>query len=71
MRRLADTIGGERGGSGQLRLTRRARGAGDADLVLGRDFLLDAETAARVERIEGVLAVRLSVAEAPRLALVS
>jgi DNA polymerase III subunit alpha len=38
---------------------------------LGRDFLLDAEMAARVERLDGVTAVRLSVAEAPRLALVS
>jgi DNA polymerase-3 subunit alpha len=40
-------------------------------LVLGRDFRLDAELAARLERIEGVVAVRLSVAPQPRLALVS
>jgi DNA polymerase-3 subunit alpha len=40
-------------------------------LVLGRDFLLDAELGARLERIEGVSDVRLSVAEPPRLALVS
>jgi DNA polymerase-3 subunit alpha len=40
-------------------------------VVLGRDFVLDAELAARIERLDGVTAVRLSVAEPPRLALVS
>jgi hypothetical protein len=42
-------------------------------VVLGRDFKLDADLAARLERMEGVSAVRLSVATsaAPRLALVS
>jgi DNA polymerase-3 subunit alpha len=44
---------------------------GEAELVLGRDFRLDAELAARIERIDGVAAVRLSVAPQPRLALVS
>jgi len=39
--------------------------------VLGRDFRLDAELAARLERIDGVTAVRLGVAPQPRLALVS
>ncbi len=41
------------------------------ELVLGRDFQLDAELAARLERLPGVVAVRLSVAPQPRLALVS
>ncbi len=45
--------------------------AGEASLVLARDLLADAELAARLERIPGVCAVRLAVAEAPRLALVS
>ena len=58
------------GGTGQLRLKARLDG-GEAELVLGRDFSVDAELAARIERIDGVTAVRLSVAEAPRLALVS
>ena len=44
---------------------------GEADLILGRDFAVDAEMAARIERIEGIGAVRLAVVEAPRLALVS
>ena len=42
----------------------------EATLLLGRDFKLDAECAARIERIEGVRAVRLGTAEGPRLALV-
>ncbi len=70
VRRLAALVAGERGGNGQLRLKARFDG-GAAELVLGRDFLVDAELAARIERIEGVGAVTLSVAEAPRLALVS
>jgi DNA polymerase-3 subunit alpha len=68
--RLASALTDERGGNGELRL--RARLAnGTANLILGRDFNLDAELAARVEQIEGVTAVRLSVATPPRLALVS
>ncbi len=70
VRRLAAAVAGERGGTGQLRLKARFDG-GEAELILGRDFLVDAELAARIERIEGISAVRLSVAEGPRLALVS
>jgi DNA polymerase III subunit alpha len=68
--RLAAAVAQERGGSGQLRLRARIDG-GAAELVLGRDFMLDAEMAARIERLDGVAAVRLSVADPPRLALVS
>jgi DNA polymerase III subunit alpha len=68
--RLAAAVAGHRGGHGQL-LLKAPTASGTADLVLGRDFLVDAELAARLERIEGVTAVRLAVAEAPRLALVS
>ncbi len=70
VRRVADVVGGERGGNGQLRLKVRLDD-GDAEVVLGRDFLLDAELTARIEHIEGVVSASLSVAEAPRLALVS
>jgi len=70
LRRLAEAVAGDRGGSGELRL-RVAVDTGEAELILGRDFLLDAEMEARIERIEGVTAARLSVAPAPRLALVS
>jgi DNA polymerase-3 subunit alpha len=68
--RLAEAVAEERGGQGELRLRARVDG-GEAELVLGRDFRLDAELAARLERLEGVVAVRLSVAPQPRLALVS
>jgi DNA polymerase-3 subunit alpha len=62
-------LGEQRGGKGELCLTVALEG-GRADLVLGRDFQLDAELAARLERVDGVTAVRLSVAPQPRLALV-
>jgi len=71
--RLAAAVASDRGGHGELRLRARFEG-GEADVVLGRDFVLDAEFAARIQRVEGVTAVRLSVVQAagqPRLALVS
>jgi DNA polymerase-3 subunit alpha len=68
--RLAAAVADHRGGTGQLRL-RASLDAGEAEIVLGRDFLLDAELAARIERLDGVTSVRLAVAEPPRLALVS
>jgi DNA polymerase-3 subunit alpha len=68
--RLAAAVAGERGGHGELRLKVK-HAQGEAQLVLGRDFQLDAELAARLERLDGVAAVRLSVAPQPRLALVS
>ena len=49
---LAAIVAGERGGNGVLRLKARFDG-GEAELVLGRDFNVDAELAARLERIEG------------------
>ncbi|MFN3388013.1 MAG: DNA polymerase III subunit alpha [Allosphingosinicella sp.] len=70
LRRLAEAVGEERGGLGELRLRARVDG-GEAEVVLGRDFRLDAELAARIERIAGITAVRLSAAPQPRLALVS
>jgi DNA polymerase-3 subunit alpha len=67
--RLAAALAADRGGSGLIRL-RAHHERGGAEVILGRDFLLDAETAARIERVDGVVSVRLSVAE-PRLALAS
>jgi len=67
---LASETAEAHGGTGQLLLKTRLA-IGEASLVLGRDFTVDAELAARLERIPGVTAVRLAVAEAPRLALVS
>ncbi|MEA1013301.1 DNA polymerase III subunit alpha [Sphingosinicella sp. LY1275] len=70
LQRLANALAAEKGGNGILCL-RAPHGQGEADLVLGRDYRLDAELAARVERIEGIVSVRLSAAESARLALVS
>jgi DNA polymerase-3 subunit alpha len=70
LRLLAEEVAGAHGGTGQL-LLKAKLAMGEAQLVLGRDFAVDAELAARLERIPGVAAVRLAVAEAPRLALVS
>jgi DNA polymerase-3 subunit alpha len=68
---LAALVEGERGGRGELALKARLPDGGEAQVRLGRDYLLDAELAARIERLPGVLSVSLGAAEAPRLALVS
>ena len=39
-------------------------------LLLGRDYALDAELVARIERYNGIGSVSLSVQEPPKLALV-
>ena len=72
LRRLAAAVATEHGGAGELRL-KASWDQGDADIVLGRDFLLDAELAERLRRIDGIVSVRLSVIplEQPRLARVS
>jgi DNA polymerase-3 subunit alpha len=67
---LADLVRELRGGRGELRLRARTP-AGDADVRLSRDLRLDAELAARIERLPGVVSVSLKAAELPRLALVS
>jgi DNA polymerase-3 subunit alpha len=66
---LAEAMAAARGGNGRLVLAADL-GDGRADLVLGRDFAIDAELAARIERIEGIRAARLEPLEPPRLALV-
>ena len=67
---LAAETAQARGGTGQLLMKARLP-IGEASVVLARDLNADAELAARIERIPGIAAVRLAVAEAPRLALVS
>ena len=67
--RLAEAMADAKGGNGQLVLAADL-GEGRADLILGRDFAIDADLAARIERIDGVRAARLKPLEAPRLALV-
>jgi DNA polymerase-3 subunit alpha len=54
-----------------VRLLAPLASGGEAALVAGRDFILDADLARRIEQIAGEGAVELSVQEPPRLALVS
>ncbi len=70
----AERIGREmadaRGSNGLLRFVLTLASGGEAIVVAGRDYALDAELAARIERIAGEGAVDLSAQEPPRLALV-
>jgi DNA polymerase-3 subunit alpha len=59
-----------RGGNGAVRLHVPLAGGGEAVLLAGRNFALDAEVAERVERITGEGSVDLSVQDPPKLALV-
>ena len=77
--RLADTalmpaaareLEAARGGNGAVRCIVPISDGREAVLLLGRDYLLDAELAARLERIVGEGHVSLSVQEPPKLALV-
>jgi DNA polymerase III subunit alpha len=70
--RLAGALDGDRGGTGELRLKARWD-MGLADIVLGRDFRLDAELVERLKRIDGIVSAELSVIpiERPRLAQAS
>ena len=56
-------------GTGAVRATVAIAG-GEATLLLGRDFTLDADLAARLTRLLGEGAVELSAQETPQLALV-
>jgi DNA polymerase-3 subunit alpha len=59
-----------RGGTGAVRFRLPLSNGGEANFLVGRDFALDAELAARLERIVGEGAVDLSIQEPPKLALV-
>lgn len=66
VRELADS----RGSNGLLRFIVPLASGGAATIVAGRDFALDGDLAARIERISGEGSVDLSVQEPPKLALV-
>ncbi|OHT19337.1 DNA polymerase III subunit alpha [Edaphosphingomonas haloaromaticamans] len=70
LRTLADLVADQRGGRGELRLRARTPEGGIAHMLLGRDFNLDAELVARIERLPAVDAVTLGAVEPPKLALV-
>ena len=67
---IAAILAGARGGNGIVRLLVPLAGGGEALVVAGRDYALDAELAGRIERIAGEGKVELSVQEPPKLALV-
>ncbi|HEX3676870.1 MAG TPA: DNA polymerase III subunit alpha, partial [Sphingomicrobium sp.] len=61
---------GERGSNGLVRLVMPLAAGGEALIVVGRDYALDEELAARIERIAGDGTVDLTVQDPPKLALV-
>ena len=67
---VAEELAGAKGGNGLVRLAVRLANGGEASLVAGRDFTLDAELSARIERIVGEGSVELTAQEPARLALV-
>jgi DNA polymerase III subunit alpha len=68
--RIARELAGVRGSNGLLRFVLPLSSGGEAVIVAGRDYALDAEVAARIERISGEGSVDLAVQEPPKLALV-
>jgi DNA polymerase-3 subunit alpha len=68
--RIVAELAGARGGNGKVTLVVPIASGGVAEVIAGRDFALDAELAARIERIAGEGRVELSTQE-PKLALVS
>ena len=69
--RISAELAEAQGGNGVVRFRVPLQQGGEAVIVAGRDFRLDAELAARIERISGDGSVDLSAQEPPRLALVS
>jgi DNA polymerase-3 subunit alpha len=59
-----------RGGNGLLRIVVPMTSGGEAVILAGRDYALDGDLAARIERITGEGSVDLSIQEPPKLALV-
>ena len=68
--RLAREFADARNGNGLVRFIVPMTSGGEATIVIGRDYALDAELASRIERITGEGSVDLSVQEPPKLALV-
>jgi DNA polymerase-3 subunit alpha len=68
--RIVRELAEARGSSGLVRFVVPIASGGEAAILAGRDFALDAELAARIERISGEGSVDLSVQEPPKLALV-
>jgi DNA polymerase-3 subunit alpha len=69
--RLVRELADARGSNGVLRFLVPIASGGEAAILVGRDYALDEELAARIERVTGEGTVDLSVQEPPKLALVS
>ncbi|HEU4960772.1 MAG TPA: DNA polymerase III subunit alpha [Sphingomonas sp.] len=69
LRQVAQLVSGARGGRGELRVRAALPDGGEARVLLGRDFLLDAELAASLEALHGIADVAFKTSET-RLALV-
>ena len=67
---VAQELHSARAGNGLVRFILPLSSGGEAALIAGRDFALNAELAARIERIAGEGSVDLSLQEPPKLALV-
>ena len=67
---ISRELSNAKGGGGLVRLFLPLLSGGEAIVIAGRDFALDAELQARIERITGEGSVDLSVQEPPKLALV-
>ena len=67
---VAKELEGAKGGNGLVRSIMPVSEGREATLLVGRDYHLDADLAARLTRILGEGAVELSAQEPPRLALV-
>ena len=67
---VARELQGCRGGNGSVRMVLLLADGREATMLIGRDFGLDADLAARLGRILGEGAVTLTAQEPPRLALV-
>jgi len=66
---LAALLADHRGARGEVRAT-LATADGEATILLGRDFLLDAELADHVGALHGIVATTLKTSDIARLALV-
>lgn len=67
---LARELTGAHGGTGTLRFHLPLAEGGEAVILAGRDYSLDAEVASLIERVTGEGSVDLSVQEPPKLVLV-
>ncbi len=67
---VARELSGASGGNGVIRVSLAISGGRQATLLLGRHFALDADLAARLQRILGEDSVELTTQDPPRLALV-